>query len=59
MIYHVYTRRLNMPKKPTNIRLSEDAKKLLTLLAQKLGLSQTGVIELAIREFAKKEKISL
>ena len=48
-----------MPKKPTNIRLSEDAKKLLTLLAQKLGLSQTGVIELAIREFAKKEKIPL
>lgn len=48
-----------MPKKPTNIRLTEDAKKLLSLLAQKLGLSQTGVIELAIRELARKEKILL
>lgn len=48
-----------MTKKPTNIRLSEDAKKLLTILAQKLGLSQTGVIELAIRELARKEKIHL
>lgn len=48
-----------MPKKPTNIRLTQDAKNLLTLLAQKLGLSRTGVIELAIRELAKKEKILL
>lgn len=48
-----------MPKKPTNMRLSEDAKKLLALLTQKLGISQTSVVELAIRELAERKNVHL
>lgn len=50
--YHVF----NMEKKhATSIRLSSDAKRLLVLLAQRLGISQTAVLELAIREKARRE----
>lgn len=44
-------------KKATSIRLSEEAKRLLKLLSEKLGVSQTAILELAIREKAEKEKI--
>jgi len=46
-----------MKSKPTSVRLSEDAQRLIHLLSQKLGISQTAIIELAIREKAKREKI--
>jgi len=46
-----------MKKQLTSIRLSEDAKRLITLMSEKLGISQTAIIELAIREKAKREKI--
>lgn len=41
------------------IRLSEEAKRLLRLLAQKLGQSQAGIIELAIRRLAEAEGIKV
>ena len=44
-------------KQATSIRLTPEAKRLLQLLAEKLGLSQTGILELAIREKAKREGI--
>ncbi len=46
-----------MKAQPTSIRLSDDAKRLIALLAQQLGVSQTAVIELAIRALAKREKL--
>jgi hypothetical protein len=46
-----------MKKKLTSIRLSEDAKRLIVLMSEKLGISQTAIIELAIREKANREKI--
>lgn len=46
-----------MDKKPTSIRLSEEAKRLRKLLAKHLSISESAVLELAIRELAKKEGI--
>jgi predicted transcriptional regulator len=41
----------------TNVRLSATAKRLLQALAQKLGVSQAAVLEMAIRKFAESESI--
>ncbi len=46
-----------MKNKPTSVRLSDDAKRLIKLMAAKLGISQTAVIELAIREKARREGV--
>ncbi len=46
-----------MKNKPTSVRLSDDAKRLIRLMADKLGISQTAIIELAIREKAKRERV--
>ena len=45
-------------KQLTSMRLSAEAKRLLLLLAQKLGISQSAVHELAIRDKAKQEGVS-
>jgi len=42
-------------KKPTTIRLSAEARLLLDELASRFAVSQTAVIERAIREEAKRE----
>lgn len=42
-------------KQPTSFRLSEEVFRLLKLLAEAKGVSQASVIEMAIREMAKKE----
>jgi predicted transcriptional regulator len=41
----------------TTIRYTPEAKRLLELLAQKLGVSQAAIVELAIREFAEKRGV--
>lgn len=46
-----------MSKKPTSVRISDEAKRLLALLAQQKGITQAAVLELLIRESAKKEGI--
>lgn len=46
-----------MKKNPTSIRLSDEGKRLVALLAEKLAVSQTAVLELAIREKAKREGV--
>jgi len=41
----------------TSIRLTEDANRLRKLLAEKLGVNLAVVLELAIRELAKRENV--
>ncbi len=45
--------------RPTSLRLSEEGKQLRKLLAKKLGLSESAVVELAIRKLAESEGVSL
>jgi hypothetical protein len=44
-------------KQPTSMRFSPEAIRLLEKRAKKLGLSRTGVIEMAVRRLAEVEKI--
>ena len=44
-------------KTPTGFRLSERAIALLEALAEKHGVNNTAVVEMAIREKAEREKI--
>ena len=41
----------------TSLRLSLEAKRFLKLLAEKLGISMAAVIEIAIREKARREGV--
>jgi predicted transcriptional regulator len=45
-------------KIPTTFRLSDEAKDLLEGLGKKLGLSDTAVVEMAIRRLAEQENIN-
>ncbi len=49
---------VNMTKKKTSIRYSDEAKILLEKLSKQLGISQSAVLELAIRTLAKQAGIS-
>ncbi len=42
-------------KKLTAFRLSAEARRLLGVLSEKLGVTQAAIVELAIREKAQKE----
>lgn len=44
-------------KEATSVRLSKEAKRLMKLLSGKMGISQSAVLELAIREKAEKERV--
>lgn len=46
-------------KKPLGLRLSADAVALLREMAQRNGLSQAGIMELAIREKATREGVKV
>ena len=48
-----------MPKNKTSFTLSEDALKLLKIIADKHGRSQANMIETLIKEQATKDKIML
>jgi hypothetical protein len=48
-----------MNKVLTSIRISLTAKKLLVALANKLGISQSAVIEIAVRDKAKAEGVEV
>lgn len=53
-----YNVAMNREKKyPTSIRLSDNAKKLIEKLSQKLGVPQSSVLELAVRALAKQENV--
>lgn len=45
-------------KRLTSMRLSPEAKRLLAMLAKKLSISQAAVLELAIRDKAKRERVT-
>lgn len=45
-------------KNSTSFRLGNEAKQLLALIADKLDISQAAVLEIAIRDMAKKEEIT-
>jgi predicted DNA-binding protein len=47
------------PKKQTAIRFSRDAERLLDALKQDMGLTATAIIELAIRDLAKRRKVEV
>lgn len=44
-------------KRLTSVRLSAEAKRLWALLAQKLSVSQAAILEIALREKAKREGV--
>lgn len=48
-----------MPKRKSSYSLSDDARTLLLLLASKLGVSQSAMLEFAIRETAERHKVVL
>lgn len=52
-------RKVSRTKKATSIRLTDDARALLEALAKDTGLSQAGVMELAVRELAKARGVFL
>jgi hypothetical protein len=45
------------PKQSTSVRLSPEAKRLLALVAKKLGISLTAALEISIRTQAKREGV--
>jgi predicted DNA-binding protein len=46
-------------KEATSYRLTTEVKQLIKLLAQKLGVNETSVIELAVRKLAKEEEVKV
>jgi predicted DNA-binding protein len=44
-------------KEATSVRLTPEAKTLLQRLSDSLGLSQAGVLEILIRDKAKRERV--
>ena len=46
-----------MPKKHTSYRISEEGKQLIRLLARRLGVNETSVVEMAVREMAEKRGV--
>ena len=42
---------------PTSVRLSVEARQLMRALSDKLGVSQAAVLELAMRDLAKKHDV--
>jgi len=46
-----------MKKRSTSMWLSDEARRLLALLAERMAVSQSDVLELLIREKARREKI--
>ena len=57
VLYRTLRYNVNMRKKKTSIRYSDEAKILLEKLSKHLGISQSAVLELAIRALAKQEGI--
>lgn len=57
MVYNVYMK--DERRKPTTIRFTERADRLLDALADKIGVSRSAVIEMAIREKADREGVSI
>lgn len=48
-----------MKKHPTSFRLTDPALRLIVALADKMGLSQAAVVEVAVRKLAKDEDVAI
>jgi predicted DNA-binding protein len=48
-----------MAKKHTSYRISEEGKHLIKLLAHRLGVTETAVVEMAVREMAEKRGVKV
>lgn len=46
-------------KQSASYRLSDDARELIELLAKKIGVSKTDIIEIAVRELAQSKGVEL
>jgi predicted transcriptional regulator len=57
--HKMYNQCMNNGKTPVGFRLSERARALLAALAQKIGVNQTAIVEMAIRQMAEREKAGL
>jgi hypothetical protein len=57
-MYSGYTERSPMGKKHTSYRISEEGKQCIKLLARLLGISETAVVEIAVREMAEKKRVT-
>lgn len=55
----MYNRRMNKRTTPTAFRLSERGRALLVALAEKHGVNQTAVVEMAIREKADRDSVNV
>jgi predicted DNA-binding protein len=44
-------------KEATSFRLTTEVKQLIKLLAKKLGVNETSVVEIAVRELAEKKGV--
>jgi len=51
--------RKGLPREPTSVRLTPEARKLWALLAAQGGMTQAGWLEMMIRQAAKRRKVSL
>jgi hypothetical protein len=58
-MYNGYTERSTMAKKHTSYRISEEGKQLIKELARRLGVSETSVVEMAVREMAEKRGVKI
>lgn len=47
-----------MPKPSTSFRISDEARYLMDHVASRLSISQTAVIEVALRDLAKREGVA-
>lgn len=50
----IYIKEMKQKKKATSFRLSDKVVSLLSQLADDLNISKTAIVELAIREYAKR-----
>lgn len=46
-----------MGKHPTSMRLSDEAKRLIAILAERMAVSQSAVVEVAVRALARREGV--
>jgi len=58
-MYNGYTGRSTMVKKHISYRISEEGKQLIKALAQRLGVSETAIVEMAVREMAEKRGVKI
>ncbi len=58
MCYNLFMKKKTaIPKILTSVRISPEAKRLMAELSRKLSISQSSILEIAIREKAQREGV--